>query len=112
MMKFPTEEGVRVVRGDQLVARKCYNISMKKISDMTTLTVALVSEAKGEPTESLEEVSVGEEKVLQIGTCLTQEVREGLVNFLCVNIEVFTWSHEDISRISPEEIVHVFKCGS
>jgi hypothetical protein len=46
MMKFPTEEGVGVVRGDQLTARRCYNISMKKISDSTTLTVASASEAK------------------------------------------------------------------
>jgi hypothetical protein len=41
---------------------------MKKVSDSTTLTVASVFEAKGEPAEQLEEVSVGEGKVLQIGT--------------------------------------------
>jgi hypothetical protein len=48
MMKFPTEEGVGVVRDDQLAARKCYNTSMKKVSDSTTLTVASVHEVKGE----------------------------------------------------------------
>jgi hypothetical protein len=64
MMKFPTEEGVGVVRGDQLTARRCYNISMKKISDPTKFTVASVSEAKGEPVELLEEVLVGEGRVL------------------------------------------------
>jgi hypothetical protein len=74
MMKFPTEERVGVVRGDQLVARRCYNISMKKILNPTTLTMASVFEAKGEPAEPLEEVSVGERRVLQIGTCLTQDV--------------------------------------
>jgi hypothetical protein len=107
MMKFPIEEGVGVVRGDQLAAMRCYNISMKKVSDSTTLTVASVSEAKGEPAESLEEVSIGEGRVLQIGTRLNNEVREGLVNFLHRNIEVFAWSHEDMPGISPEEIVHV-----
>jgi hypothetical protein len=30
MMKFPIEEGVVVVRGDQLAVRRCYNIFMKK----------------------------------------------------------------------------------
>jgi hypothetical protein len=70
MMKFPTEGGVGEVRGDQVAARKCYNMSMKKVSDPSTLTVASVSEIKGEPTEPLEEVVVGEGKVLQIGTCL------------------------------------------
>jgi hypothetical protein len=27
-MKFPTDDGVGVVRGEQKVARKCYNISL------------------------------------------------------------------------------------
>jgi hypothetical protein len=107
MMKFPTEEGVGIVRGDQLVARRCYNISMKKVSDPTTLTVASLSEAKGEPVEPLEEVAVGEARVLQIGTCLTQEVREGLVDFLRRNMEVFAWLHIDMPGINPEKIVHV-----
>jgi hypothetical protein len=107
MMKFPMEEGVGVVRGDQLASRKCYNIAMKNASNPTTLTVASVSEAKGKPAEPLEEVSVGEGRVLQIGTCLTQDVREGLMNFLHRNVEVFAWSHEDMPGISPEEIVHI-----
>jgi hypothetical protein len=106
MMKFPTEEGVGEVRGDQLAARKCYNLSMK-VSDTTTLTVASVSEARGEPAEPIEEVSVGEGKVLQIGNCLSAEVRDSLINFLRRNIEVFAWSHEDMPGISPEKIVHV-----
>jgi hypothetical protein len=37
---------------------------MKKITNPTMLTVASVFEAKGEPTEPLEEVSVGERRVL------------------------------------------------
>jgi hypothetical protein len=49
MMKFPIEEGVGEVKGDQLTGRRCYNISMKKVSDPTTLTVASMSEAKREP---------------------------------------------------------------
>jgi hypothetical protein len=107
IMKFPIREGVGEVMGDQLVVRRCYNISMKKVSDPTTLIVVSMSEAKGEPAEPLEEVVVGEGKVLQIRTCLTQETREGLVDFLYRNMEVFTWSHVDMLGISPEEIVHV-----
>ena len=74
MMKFPTEGGVGEVRGDQLAARRCYNTSMKKASDLTTLTVASVNEAKGELEEPLKEVMVGEGRVLQIETCLTLEI--------------------------------------
>jgi hypothetical protein len=106
MMKFPTEEGVGEVRGDQLTARKCYNVSMKA-SDTTSITVASVAEARGEPAEPVEEVSVEEGKVLQIGTCLDVEVRGSLVHFLRKNVKVFAWSHEDMPGISPERIVHV-----
>jgi hypothetical protein len=38
MMKFSIEEGMGEVKRDQLAARRCYNISMKKVSDPTTLT--------------------------------------------------------------------------
>jgi hypothetical protein len=71
IMKFPIDEGVGIVRVDQLAARRCYNISMKKVWDLTTLTMTLVSEAKGKPTKSLDKEAVGEGRVLQIGTCLT-----------------------------------------
>ena len=71
MMKFPTKDGIGEVKGDQLTARRCYNISMKKVSEPTTLPVASVTEVKGEPAKPLEEVIVGEGRVLQIGTCLT-----------------------------------------
>ena len=101
MMKFPTEERVGEVKGDQFAAMRCYNISIKKVLDPTTLSVASVTEVKGEPAEPLEEVIVGEGRVMQIGTCLTQEIREGLVDFLRRNLEVFAWSHEDIPGISP-----------
>jgi hypothetical protein len=69
--------------------------------------VALVSEAKRQPAEPLEEVVVGEGKVMHIRTCLTQEIREGLVDFLCKNMEVLAWSHANMLGISPKEIVHV-----
>ena len=80
---------------------------MKKVSDLTTLTVASVFEAKGEPTEPLKEVVVGEGRVLQIRTCLTQEIQEDLMDFLHKNIEVFAWSHKDMPGISPKKIVHI-----
>ena len=73
MIKFPTEEGVGEVKGDQLAARRCYNISMKKVLDPTTLTVTSVTEVKGKPAEPLKKVIVGEGRVLHIGTCLTQD---------------------------------------
>ena len=74
MMKFPIEEGVREVRGDQVAARMCYNTSMKKVLDSTTLTVGMVGEAKGEPADPMEDVVVEEGKILKVGIGLTIEV--------------------------------------
>jgi hypothetical protein len=36
-MKFPTEEGVGVEKGDQRMARECYNTSLKKLPEATRL---------------------------------------------------------------------------
>jgi hypothetical protein len=54
MMKFPTEKRVGEVKGDRVAARRCYNTSMKKVSDSTTLIVGIVVKTKGEPTKPLE----------------------------------------------------------
>jgi hypothetical protein len=90
MMKFPIDEGVGEVKGDQIVAMRCYNTSMKKASNSTALTVGIVTEAKGKPVESLEDMTIEERKVLKIGTCLTPDVRDSLITFLQQNLEVFT----------------------
>jgi hypothetical protein len=36
-MKFPTEEGVGVEKRDQWMARECYNTSLKKLPEATSL---------------------------------------------------------------------------
>jgi hypothetical protein len=36
-IKFPTDEGVGVVKGNQKAARDCYNISLKGLPEETTL---------------------------------------------------------------------------
>ncbi|XP_059428567.1 uncharacterized protein LOC132162341 [Corylus avellana] len=106
-MKFPTNEGVGEVKGDQVAARKCNNTSLKMPSGSAPLTINNVGSRKeGEPVEELVDVAVGEGKVVKIGSQLTPKVREGLIGFLRENVEVFTWTHEDMPRISPEEIVH------
>jgi hypothetical protein len=79
MVKFPTEEGVGGVKGDHVTIRKCYNTSLKIALDSTTLTIGTVhvrskDEAKGELAEPLEDIVVGEGKVVKIRTHLTHEV--------------------------------------
>ena len=46
-------------------------------------------------------------KTTRIGTTLSEEMKKKkLVQFLKGNLYVFTWSHEDMPRISTEVIQH------
>jgi hypothetical protein len=111
MMKFPTKNIIGELKGNQVAARKCYNISLKKMMGPGFLLVSVASstqevEIKGERVEALEEVVVGDGKILKIGSQLDPRIREGIINFLRENIEAFAWTHEDMPGIDPENIVH------
>ena len=60
MIKFPTANGVGMVRGDQRVARECYSTSMKqKIVDsiyMDELDMRDKVNTRPEPSEELEPI--------------------------------------------------------
>lgn len=71
MMKFPIEEGDEEVKGDQTITRKCYNTFLKKASNPIPLVIGTVGskgrdEPKGEPAEPLEDVVVGEGRVVKV----------------------------------------------
>ena len=61
---------------------------------------------KVEALETMELAEEGENKMTRIGTMLSLEVRVRVVQFLKENLDVFTWSHEDMPGISPEVIQH------
>ena len=69
-----------------------------------------VIEEKGEnKMEALETVVLAEDKTTKttrIGTTLSTGMRAKLIQFLKKNLDVFAWSHEDMSGISPEVIQH------
>ena len=44
--------------------------------------------------------------MLQIGSQLEPEFRQKLIEFLKANLDVFTWSHNDIVGIDPEIMCH------
>jgi hypothetical protein len=111
MMKFPTKNGIGELKGNQIVVRKCYNISLKKVMGPGFLPVSVVNstqevEIKGEPAKALEEVIIGDGKILKIGSQLDLGIREGIIDFLRENMEAFAWTHEDMLGIDPENIVH------
>jgi hypothetical protein len=79
MMKFPTKGGIGELKGNQVVARRCYNESLKGVINSEFLPVSMVSgtnevEIKGKPTEELEEMIVGNRRVLKIGSCLAPDI--------------------------------------
>jgi hypothetical protein len=45
-MKFPTEEGIKVVKGDQREARRCYNLSLKSSPEKYNLEEKTKEERK------------------------------------------------------------------
>jgi hypothetical protein len=111
MMKFPTKKGIGELKGNQVVARKCCNISLKKVVSSGFLLVSVVSsihevKIKGGPVEALEEVAVVDGKVLRIRLQLDLNIWKGIVGFLCENMDAFAWTHKDMPGTDPENIVH------
>ncbi|XP_062151978.1 uncharacterized protein LOC133860372 [Alnus glutinosa] len=94
-MKFPTEEGVGVVKGDQKEARRCYNLSLKSTPRQHNLGEKAKEDGKqqsplGEPVEGLEEFEIGDlGKKVCIGSQLPQLMKEDLVAFLRRNSDIY-----------------------
>ena len=62
-----------------------------------------------EPTEALENISLDEDnpkKSTRAGADLEEKIKKDLVRFLRENIDVFAWSHKDMSGIDPSVITH------
>ncbi|XP_065632981.1 uncharacterized protein LOC112035103 [Quercus suber] len=104
-MKFPTDDGVSEVRGDQVLARECYQAVLAAKENHTWI----VEEKEEEKVEELETVELIEgetTKTTRIGTTLSPEMRTKLVKFLRENLDVFAWNYDDMPGISPETIQH------
>ena len=101
-VKFPTDNGVGEVRGDQILARECYQAVLAANENHTWI----IGEEENK-IEALETVALVEDettKMTRIGTKLSLEMRTRLIEFLKENLDVFTWSHEDMPGISPKII--------
>ena len=45
-------------------------------------------------------------KMTQVGTSLNLQTKKEIINFLRSNLDVFAWSHEDMSGIATDIIQH------
>ena len=61
------------------------------------------------PMEALEDVpldKINHKKFTGIGTSMKMKTKQDLVHFLKKSIDVFAWSHKDMSGIDPSVIIH------
>ena len=103
-VKFPTDNGVGEVRGDQILARKCYQAILATRENHTWMIGEEESKVKALETVAL--VKDRTTKTTRIGTTLNPEMRTRLIEFLKENLNIFAWSHEDMPGISPKIIQH------
>ena len=104
-VKFPTKNGVGEVKGDQVLARECYQ-AVLAAKENHTWVIKEKEEEKVEAFETVELVDGEIAKKTRIGTTLSPEIRIRLVQFLKENLDVFSWSHEDMPGISLKVIQH------
>ena len=97
VIKFPTTNGVGMVRGDQRVARECYSASMKKkaVDNIYVDEPDMRDEVNNrlEPSEELEPIQfdVHLEHLAYVGSKLAEDLRSLLIRFLKQNRDVFAW---------------------
>ena len=102
-VKFPIENGVGKVKGDQVLAKECYQAVLATKENHTWM----IEEKEEERVEALETVELGDgepTKTMRIGTTLSDQMKRRLVQFLKGNLDVFVWSHEDMPSIATEVI--------
>ena len=112
VIKFPTTNGVGMVRGDQRMARECYSASMKQKAVeniyVDELDMRDKVNTRPEPSKELEPVQLDDdpEHLAYIGSKLVEDLRHLLIHFLKHNKDVFAWKQEDMGGIDPAIITH------
>ena len=87
-MKFLIEQGIGEIKGDQVLARECYQaVLASKENHMWTIEEKTPEVIK--KLETIELVEGNPEKTTQIGTNLNLEMKEEIVSFLKDNLDVF-----------------------
>lgn len=115
-IKFPTEDGVAIVRANQKMARQYlvaainHKIKQKEQIDCETLQ-QLIELNRSTVVDSVEEllqvpVLPYTDKWFQVGKSLPDEDRVGILLALVQNMDVFAWSLYDVLRVDLNFIMH------
>uniref|UniRef100_A0A2N9HN36 RNase H type-1 domain-containing protein n=1 Tax=Fagus sylvatica TaxID=28930 RepID=A0A2N9HN36_FAGSY len=98
LVRFPTEHGIGELKGNQTTARECYFTSLGPETRHQTMTIN-EEQKLVEPNEELKVVVLDDEKpnkTTNIETRMGGRLRESIIEFLKSNIDVFTWTHDDM----------------
>ncbi|KAK3027768.1 hypothetical protein RJ639_041128 [Escallonia herrerae] len=107
-MKFPTENGVGEVKGDQVVARQCYMASCRNRANEALMIEDLRDETKverGKPAEDLFDIELypgNQEKTVRVGTGLSDDLKLKLVDLLRNYSDIFAWTASNMPGIDPK----------
>ena len=99
------------MRGDQQLVRRCFLISTQNNKPDDSLLVDKLDQRenheRGEPAEQLVFIPLRKEdpeKMVRIGSQLSNSEWQQLIKLLRANADIFTWSATDMSGI-PSEII-------
>ena len=87
------------------MAKECYQVVLASKENHTWV----VEEEPKQSSQELEEVNLVEgdiTKVTKVGIGLDHILKGKIIEFLKQNLDVFTWTHEDMSRIDNKVIEH------
>ena len=104
-VKFPTEQGIREIRGDYVLVQKCYQAVLALKENHTWI----IKEKTPKIAKKLEMIELVEEdptKTTQVRTSLNLQTTKEIIYFLRHNLDVFAWSHEDMLGIPANIIQH------
>ena len=87
------------------MARECFQAVLAS-KENHTWTIEEKTPEIIEKLETIELVEGSPTKTTQIGTNLSPRTKEGIINFLKDNLDVFAWSHEDMPGIPTSLIQH------
>ena len=104
-MKFPIAHEVGEIRGDQVLARECYQAALAFGENHIWVINELEPILELSKTPQEIKIVLGDStKVLKIGTVLPTSEKEKMISFLRANQDVFSWEHEDMSEIDRKII--------
>ena len=104
-VKLPTEQGVGEIRGDQVLARECYQ-AVLALKENHSWVIENKTPEIVKKLETIELVEGDLTKTTQVWTSLNAKTKEKIVSFLKDNLNVFAWSHKDMPGILANIIQH------